>query len=622
MKEHEKIAVLDFGGQYAHLIASRLRGLGAFSEIVSPAALTPARARAEFRGLIYSGGPSSVYEQDAPSADAGLLGAGVPVLAICYGHQLIMRQLGAEVEGGSGGEFGPANLTLCATEGLFAGEDDDSPVQVWMSHGDEVKSLPPGFRRLGGTEDCEFAAVGDSERHLYGVQFHPEVTDTLRGENYLRNFVRMCGLEGSWSLEEFLAEETKILSERIKDKSVFFLVSGGVDSTVAYALLSRAVPKERLRGLLVDTGFMREGEVAEVERALRPLGVQLEVEDAADRYFAALSGVAEPEKKRNIIGELFVDVQAEASERLGLNPIDWYLGQGTIYPDRIESGATAHSHRIKTHHNRVARIEAMIAEGRVVEPIGELYKDEVRRVGRLLGLSPELVDRHPFPGPGLAVRCLCLDIPFPVPPEVEAAVEQPSSAIAHACAAAGLRPRVLPLRSVGVQGDRRSYAKPVALFGRANDWEDLARLARVIPNRVNLVNRVLYCAGARYELPPEHVPFGVRVPAYLTRERVAVLRRADHIVTAFIREKGVYDSIWQFPVVLVPLGAPGDANSPECLESVILRPVDSTEAMTAGFHRLDFALLTDLTARLLGIEELAAVFYDLTTKPPGTIEWE
>ena len=622
MKEHEKIAVLDFGGQYAHLIASRLRALGAFSEIVRPDALTPERAADDFRGLIYSGGPSSVYEPGAPTADPRLLGVGIPVLAICYGHQLVMQQLGAVVEAAAGSEFGPAELTLRAPEGLFAGEEGHSPAQVWMSHGDEVRTLPDGFVQLGSTDDCEFAAVGDVARRLFAVQFHPEVTDTVRGAAYLSNFVRMCGLEGSWSLEGFLAEETRLLAERIKDKSVFLLVSGGVDSTVAYALLSRAVPPERLRGLLVDTGFMREGEVAEVERALRPLGVQLEVQDASESYYSALAGVAEPEKKRNIIGELFIDVQSEVSERLGLNPVDWYLGQGTIYPDRIESGATAHSHRIKTHHNRVARIEAMIEQGRVVEPIGELYKDEVRRVGRLLGLGPDLVDRHPFPGPGLAVRCLCLETPFPVPPQVSEAVEGSTSAIAHACAAAGFAVRVLPLRSVGVQGDRRTYAKPVALFGRALDWAPLARLARAIPNRVSAVNRVLYCAGARYAMPPEQLPFGVRVPAFLTRERVAVLRRADHIVTSFIREQGVYDAIWQFPVVLAPLGAPGAPDSPQGPESVILRPVDSTEAMTAGFHRLDFGLLEKLTERLLAIDEVAAVFYDLTTKPPGTIEWE
>ncbi len=622
MKEHAKIAVLDFGGQYAHLIASRLRSLGAFSEIVHPESLTADRARAEFRGLIYSGGPGSVYEPQAPTSDPALLEAGLPVLGICYGHQLVMHQLGAQVKAANGREFGPAELRIESFSGLFSGEEESPRVQVWMSHGDEVQTLPSGFARVGETEDCSFAAVADPTRRIFGVQFHPEVTDTKRGDAYLRNFIRLCGLEGSWSLEEFLKEETRLLTQRIGERSVFFLVSGGVDSTVAYALLSRAVRRDRLRGLLVDTGFMREGEVAEVTTALRSLGVELEVHDASDAYFQALAGVADPERKRNIIGELFVDVQGEVSERLGLNPTEWFLGQGTIYPDRIESGATKHSHRIKTHHNRVARIEALLAEGKVVEPIGELYKDEVRRVGRLLGLPPALVERHPFPGPGLAVRCLCGEEPVAVPEDVRLAVEDPSSAITHAGAAVGLLCRVLPVRSVGVQGDRRSYARPAALFGKATDWETLARLSRVIPNRVSGINRVLFCAGARFDPGRPAEPFGTRLPSFLTRERLDLLRRADHIVTDFIREKGVYDDIWQFPVVLVPLGAPGEKDSDRCRESIVLRPVDSTEAMTAGFHRLEFALLEELTQRLLELDALAAVYYDLTTKPPGTIEWE
>lgn len=621
MKEHEKIAVLDFGGQYAHLIASRLRALGAFSEIVAPADLSPQRAVSEFRGLIFSGGPGSVYEDHAPKSDPALLAAGLPTLGICYGHQLMMEQLGAGVRPATGREYGSARLKIADFSGLFAGEQKHDLVQVWMSHGDEVTALPDGFVGQGSTEDCHYAAVADHQRKLYGVQFHPEVTDTPRGGAYLSNFVRLCGLEGSWSLEEYVRLETELLRERVGDGSVFFLVSGGVDSTVAYALLARAVPAERLRGLLVDTGFMREGEIAEVELALRAVGVRLDVHDASAQYFEALANLADPEQKRNIIGELFVDIQEQVSANLGLNPRDWFLGQGTIYPDRIESGATAHSHRIKTHHNRVARIEAMLAEGRVVEPIGELYKDEVRRVGRLLGLPAELVDRHPFPGPGLAVRCLCLEESFDLPADAERALAL-ESPLAKEAARHNLKVVGLPLRSVGVQGDKRSYAHPAALFGECNDWEVLADLARLIPNRIESINRVLFCAGSTFSAPTGPVRFGLRLPAYLDRARVGTLRAADHIVTEFIREKEIYNDIWQFPVVLVPLAEPGQPDGSNVPESAILRPVDSTEAMTASFHRMDFGLLKELSTRLLELDGVCAVYYDLTTKPPGTIEWE
>ena len=281
LQGNKNIGVLDFGGQYAHLIASRVRRLGAYSELLRLDEIKTGEIPERFSGLIYSGGPSSVYENAAPQADPALLELGLPVLGICYGHQLMMKQLGADIASSDNREYGPAFLQIESAKGIFQGEDAAGRDQVWMSHGDEVHSLPSGFDLLASTEDCRFAAVGDLARNLYGLQFHPEVVDTVRGEAYLRNFIRLCALENSWTLENFLETELEKLKAQIGDKKVFFLISGGVDSTVAYALLAQAVPQDHLRGLLVDTGFMREGEIEEVREALRVAKVNLEVIDAS-----------------------------------------------------------------------------------------------------------------------------------------------------------------------------------------------------------------------------------------------------------------------------------------------------------------------------------------------------
>jgi GMP synthase (glutamine-hydrolysing) len=534
-----------------------------------------------------------------------------------------------------------------------------------MSHGDEVTALPPGFSTLASTADCRYAAVGDLERNLYGLQFHPEVKDTTRGDEYLRNFIKICGLENSWNLDDFLSQEIERLREQVGNKKVFFLISGGVDSTVAFALLARALPPEHLLGLFVDTGFMRDREGVEVTEALGKVGVHVHVSDAGRLYYEKLDGVYDPEEKRRIIGELFLDVQAREVPRLGLNAAEWYLGQGTIYPDTIESGATAHSHKIKTHHNRVPAVEELIRLGRVVEPIRELYKDEVRQLGRLLGLPATIVERHPFPGPGLAVRCLCLreaevvssdearlasllaaDPVIPISPNGRKDTGSPqitddreSVAIRAQLIRLRLNGQVLPVRSVGVQGDQRSYARPAGLFATAgkvgevtpdplaclagpDGWGAVLELARWIPNRFRALNRVLLCSGGRHLTPGAWVnPAGpeiqARSPVHLSEERIALLRRADRIVHDFQHEHAIYDEIWQFPVVLVPAGL-GDGHG----ESLVLRPIVSTDAMTASVYRMAPRLLQELTARLLELPGCDLIFYDLTSKPPGTIEWE
>lgn len=587
------------------MIASRIRRLGALAVIVDPETLTPSQARDEFAGIIYSGGPSSVYDPGAPSCDPAILSAGVPVLGICYGHQLMMQQLGGEVVAGSA-EFGRASLVVEKQEAILAGESGRS-ASVWMSHGDEVVRLPAGFEVIGRTDDCRYAAVWNPARRLTGVQFHPEVTHTEHGDNYLTNFIKMCGVADTYSLRDFLASAEASMKEQTGSRSVFFLLSGGVDSTVAFSMLSRVLPPERLYGLYVNTGFMRKGESEEVRTALAAHGIELHVEDASERYFAKLAGVTDPEKKRAIIGDLFLEIQAEVSERLGLDPEHWILGQGTIYPDTIESGGTKKSHLIKTHHNRVPAIQRLIEQGRIVEPIRDLYKDEVRAVGQMLGLPDALVFRHPFPGPGLAIRCLC---------SAEASTEfhrlEASGDLEARLSAFGVQ--VLPLKSVGVQGDQRTYAHPAALrapdpMACMRDQAQVQELARLIPNAVRQINRVLLFLAGDY-------PAELRA-ADLSVERTERLREADALVTAFLHEKKIYDDIWQFPVVIAPLSRPGRGE-----DAVILRPVVSEDAMTVAPYFMAPEFLRELCSRILSVKGIGSVFIDLTTKPPGTIEWE
>jgi GMP synthase (glutamine-hydrolysing) len=578
LNPNPQIIVLDAGGQYCHLEARKVRDLGVYAEV--RASETPATELSGAKGLIVSGGPSSVYDPGSPTVDPAIFSSGPAVLGICYGLQVMAHLLGGEVRRGEKGEYGMATLELDDTaDPMFAGLAGSQ--QIWMSHRDLVGRLPEGFTVAGRTATCPVAAMAAPGRRLYGVQFHPEVVHTARGQEYLANFVfRVCGCTPDWDARHRAPLIEQEIRDAVGSRKVFFFVSGGVDSSVAFALATRALGPDRVRGVYVDTGLMREGETDFV----RALG-GLTVEDAQEQFLTALAGVTDPEQKRHIIGEAFVRVQERVIEREHLMDRDWVLGQGTIYPDTIESGGTAKAALIKTHHNRVAGIRKLIESGRIVEPLRSFYKDEVRQVGRELGLPAELLDRHPFPGPGLAIRCLC----SPGDAEVRATAE-------------GF---VIPIRSVGVQGDSRSYAPVLAI-----DALDTAR-ATELTNRLRTVNRVI--------APVEtHAPLGrmaVRACS-LTAERVARLRQADAVVRRLSHESGYDRQVWQFPVILIPLGTAGAP------DSVVLRPVDSVDGMTAQSVPMDGALLRQMCAAILRIEGVAGVFYDLTHKPPGTIEWE
>ena len=541
---------------------------------------TPAAQLASARGLIISGGPSSVYDEGSPTVDPAIFESGQPVLGICYGQQLMARVLGGEVRKGEKGEYGLATLELDATDDpLFAGLA--GPQQIWMSHRDVVGRLPDGFTAVGRTDTCAVAAIAAPVKRLYGLQFHPEVVHTTRGREFLSNFVyRVCGCVPDWDPRHRIPLIEQEIRECAGGRNVFFFVSGGVDSSVAFALCTRALGSERVRGVYVDTGLMREGETDFV-RGLPGVAV----EHAQEQFLEALAGVTDPEQKRHIIGEEFVRVQERVIESRRLLDEHWILGQGTIYPDTIESGGTVKAAVIKTHHNRVAGIQKLIECGRLVEPLKSLYKDEVREVGRELGLDPELLDRHPFPGPGLAIRCLCSEFDAPV------------RVTAEGC--------ILPLNSVGVQGDSRTYAPVLAIESLDHG------LATALINRLHGVNRVVAPLVLRDPMSEMQVR-----ACGLTPERIALLRQADAIVRRLSHQSGFDRRVWQFPVVLIPLGT---ARAPE---SVVLRPIESVDGMTAQSVPIEETLRQKICAELLRLEKIGGVFYDLTHKPPATIEWE
>lgn len=599
----DKVAVLDFGGQYAHLIANRIRRLKVYSEILEGD--TSAEKLKGYKGIILSGGPQSVYDQDSIKCDPEILNLSIPLLGVCYGHQLLAYMQGANVEpGGSTREFGLADMEIKKAEGIFKGLD--SMEIVWMSHGDTVMNLPAGYEVIGSSHNGENAAIANFQKNFYGIQFHAEVIHTRAGQKIYSNFLDLCGVKREWEMENFLDDELEALRKKIGSHKVFMLVSGGVDSTVAFLLLAKAIGSENVYGLFIDTGFLRLHEAEEVMTSLQKLGFNnLHCKNAGAQYFRALEYVYDPEKKRKIIGDLFLQVQADVAKELGLNPEEWLLGQGTIYPDTIESGGSKHAAKIKTHHNRVPQIEALIKAGKVVEPLMQLYKDEVRELGEKLGLPKQLVWRHPFPGPGLAVRCLCAAKESY--PDGYLEIEEK---INFSLASYNLKAKILPIQSVGVQGDFRTYRHPVVLNGVA-DFQLLQKLATQLINFYPEINRVIW------QLSPDRISSLKIQPAYLTPDRIQLLQKADHVVKNFIDTYGLDRYIWQFPTVLLPLQLNNQKG-----ESIVLRPVESEEAMTANFYAMDEILLHELTKNLQALPGITGIFYDVTNKPPGTIEWE
>jgi len=512
---YDTILVLDFGGQYCHLIGRRVREHSVYSEIV-PHSITPQeiealKQRFNVKGLILSGGPASVYEKDAPSCDPALFELNLPILGLCYGHQLIAQMAGGKVEPAIRREYGITHVIVDHPVGVLKGLGEKE--RVWMSHGDTVLALPNDYEVLAHSENTPIAAFRSKEKPIYGLQWHPEVVHTEHGALMLRNFLfEVCKCEPNWLMEDFIKTSVEEMKRTINQRRAIVALSGGIDSSTVTTLAAKALGKN-LTAVFVDHGFMREGEPEFVEHTFSKLDINFVSVNAQEQFLQKLKGISDPEEKRKVVGREFVRVFEAQAKKIGAE----YLIQGTIYPDRIESGFRKFSDKIKTHHN-VAGLPSKMKFKAVVEPLRDLYKDEVRKVAERLGLPKEIVWRQPFPGPGLAVR----------------------------------------------------------------------------------------------------------VTGEVTKGKVEVLRKADKIVTEEIERAGLKDSLWQYFAVLTDTkstGVKGDARAYGY--TVAVRAVESREAMTASFAKIPYEVLEIISTRITNeIPLVVRVVYDITHKPPATIEWE
>ena len=625
--ERSKIVVLDFGSQYAHLIAKRFRMLGYYSEIALPS--TDLEVFENCKGIVFSGGPSSVYDEKVPEFNSDILKLDIPILGLCYGHYIVHLGYNGKVGKADVGEFGFAQLKLNENvkSPLFEGLECEQ--QVWMSHQDGVLQPGDGFEVVGSTKDCPFAATQNLEKKRFSLQFHCEVKDTPCGNKLFENFAKYCGMEKNWDQDTVL----QIILNQIKtdagDKNVLLFLSGGVDSTITFALLNKALGQDRVLGLHIDNGFMRKNESANVKESYHKFGFDnFIVEDASESFLKAIAGLTDPQKKRMAVGENFITVRNEVVAAQHLDESNWLLAQGTLYPDIIESGGTKNSNTIKTHHNRVQGIQDLISKGLIIEPIRDLYKDEVRAIGKKLGLSDELVMRHPFPGPGLSINVLCNDGKSWTEKdqkEFDAAKDELNrielNMFCENCTSSLVRD-VLPVRSVGVQGDFRTYRFPALLtFKDEGDGfyhfpkkhEKIEQCSSTITNAAKFINRTCIKLYQNPKFKNEDLKLQ---EGYCDRRRLDQLREVDNIVLTNLHNSGWYDKIFQHLTIDLPFAS--------CAEhaTFVLRPVCSEDVMTARFAMLPAELLSKLVHEIAALDFVDALYFDATNKPPATFGWE
>ncbi|MDH5532824.1 MAG: glutamine-hydrolyzing GMP synthase [Candidatus Pacebacteria bacterium] len=616
----QQVAILDAGAQYAKVIDRRIREL-AVESIILPLE-TPSSELAQYGAIIISGGPESVYGENAPKYNPDLFSVSVPIFGICYGMQLLNYVHGGTVEKKAVREDGVFDISVETDSLLF--DSLDSTQTVLLTHGDTVDQVGKEFRVIAKSGKL-IAGIEHKNKPWFGVQFHPEVDLSVNGKDILANFLfKVAKLKPIYKMKDREEKAIELIKNHVGDGYALVLVSGGVDSTVVAALVTKALGSEKVFALHIDHGFMRYKESEQVEKALRKVGLKLKVVDVSREFLSAktmikgeetlpLNETIEPEKKRKIIGDTFIKVSEKELRELDIPDEDIYLVQGTLRPDLIESASdniSKNANVIKTHHNDTELVRKLRNQGRVIEPLADYHKDEVRQLGEKLGLSKHLVWRHPFPGPGLAIRILCTKKPY-----IEDDFEEINKRLKKYCTDKH-QVTLLPIQSVGVQGDGRTYSYVVAISGEM-DWPVLFEMAKSIPKLFHKINRVVYLFGEKESGPVTEI-----TPTKLNKETIEQLRQADKIVNEELFENDLMKVVSQVPVISLPLPFSKKGN-----RSIAIRTIITNDFMTGvpAVPNVDFPekYLNTMVSRILKeVKGISRVVYDLTAKPPGTTEWE
>jgi GMP synthase (glutamine-hydrolysing) len=620
LMEIEKVAILDCGGQYTKVIDRKVREMSVKSDIF-PINVSATTLQG-YQGIILSGGPGSVWAaEQSLEYDPQMFSLNIPVLGICYGMQLINQNFGGVVLPGLKTEYGETVIEIDPVCPLFDGLEPNQ--RVLMSHGDSVADLATDFKIAAHSGNI-IAAIYHPVLKIYGVQFHPEVDLTSHGKQMLHNFLmKICGLSGNYVLEDRINTAIEKIREKVKDQKILVLVSGGVDSAVSAALLVKALKPENIYAIHIDHGLMRKNESDIVCENLKQLGLQNLIQENAEALFfnsvvevngrtiGPLTQILDPEEKRALIGDVFIQVIRNSAEKLQFNFDQTFWAQGTLRPDLIESGnpdVSSFAHRIKTHHNDVDIVRKAREKGLVVETNWDWHKDEVRQVARALGIEESIASRQPFPGPGLAIRVICHD----GTPKVQDEETRQFKQVMSRCGA-GYDGQVLPLKSVGVQGDCRSYRYLAAIFGRGMefDWERIYRIGKDLPNQVNFINRVVYLLN-KTKLTGNINCFQM----YINRENVGLLRELDDLVVKKLNKK----PISQVFAVLLPAGV-------DKKYSVAIRTFVTNDFMTGRPAFIGEDISQEIISQLVqeierNFPEIDLILYDITSKPPATVEWQ